>query len=308
MLLSYRSHFLAPLHPLAMETTRHMVIKFVVRYNRQNKQILKFIPMFQGPNYHYDWQVLDHYSGNDFGQEEARSGYNTDGGYTVLLPDGRKQIVTYKVADSESGYIADVRYEGEAELYELPENYVPFTVHNTNYAPNHAYHPTPAPYVAPKPTYKPAPYVAPKSAYKPTPTPYVAPKPTYKPTPAPYVAPKPTYTPTPYVPKPTYGPAPAPAPYVAPKPVYTPRPYLKPEPVRKYGFVPAKEEEKAVEVDPVVPAASEEASPVYVVGSHKEPKMQYPTNKLASSRTTVGDSLFYGDLGRISHDKKKADN
>ena len=36
--------------------------------------------------------MLDHYTGNDFGAEEARSGYKADGGYTVLLPDGRKQV------------------------------------------------------------------------------------------------------------------------------------------------------------------------------------------------------------------------
>ena len=38
-----------------------------------------------------------------------RSGYNTDGEYRVLLPDGRKQIVSYNVADGYSGYVADVR-------------------------------------------------------------------------------------------------------------------------------------------------------------------------------------------------------
>ena len=77
----------------------------------------RFILKTQVPNvptqYRYDWHVADSYSANDFGQEEARSGYNTDGGYTVLLPDGRKQIVTYRVADAYSGYVADVRYEGE---------------------------------------------------------------------------------------------------------------------------------------------------------------------------------------------------
>ncbi len=60
-------------------------------------------------NYQYAYHVQDSYTGNDFGQEEARSGYNTDGEYSVLLPDGRRQIVTYNVADGYSGYVADVR-------------------------------------------------------------------------------------------------------------------------------------------------------------------------------------------------------
>jgi len=59
--------------------------------------------------YQFRWEVKDEYSGQDFGQEEARSGYNTDGEYSVVLPDGRRQIVSYRVSDSESGYVADVR-------------------------------------------------------------------------------------------------------------------------------------------------------------------------------------------------------
>ena len=52
------------------------------------------------------------------------------GEYRVELPDGRVQIVSYH-ADHENGFIADVRYEGEAH-------------------PEPAYHPAPAPY-APAP-------------------------------------------------------------------------------------------------------------------------------------------------------------
>ena len=235
----------------------------------------------QPANYHYDWSVVDHYTGQDFGQEEARSGYNIDGGYTVLLPDGRKQIVTYKVADAHSGYVADVRYEGEAQHYELPADYVPFTVHKT-YAPGHGY--------APKPAYKPAPYVAPKPApyVAPKPAPYVAPKPVYKP--APYVAPEPVYKPAPYVP--------APAPYVQ-RPVYAPAPPA----VRTYNY---KTTTLAPETTPKeVLSITTPAAPVYVKSNYKNPKMQYPDNTLDVHK--AADSLFYGDLGRIRAEHKAKD-
>ena len=132
-------------------------------------------PAYHEPEYHavpakyaYEYSVKDEYSATNFGHSEQRDGYKTSGEYRVALPDGRVQIVTY-TAD-ENGYVADVKYEGEAVYpkYE-PKPYHP--------APKPAYHePKPA-YHEPKPT----------PAYKPAPTPAYtpAPAPTYKPAPEP---------------------------------------------------------------------------------------------------------------------------
>jgi hypothetical protein len=59
--------------------------------------------------YEFEYKVLDYPSGNDFGHKEERDGSVTTGRYYVLLPDGRKQIVTY-VAD-ENGYRPTITYE-----------------------------------------------------------------------------------------------------------------------------------------------------------------------------------------------------
>merc|ERR1711939_799641 len=50
------------------------------------------------------------YSGANFQQTESRDGYATSGSYTVALPDGRTQTVTY--ADNGDGIVQDVTYEG----------------------------------------------------------------------------------------------------------------------------------------------------------------------------------------------------
>jgi len=69
--------------------------------------------VYQGPsNYAFGYSVQDDYSGDDFSHSEVRDGDKTTGEYRVSLPDGRTQIVSY-VAD-ENGYVADVKYEGEA--------------------------------------------------------------------------------------------------------------------------------------------------------------------------------------------------
>ena len=70
---------------------------------------------YEDAKYEFDWQVDEDY--NKFGQEEQRDGDNTQGSYYVDLPDGRRQTVTYYV-DGDSGFVAEVNYEGEARYSE----------------------------------------------------------------------------------------------------------------------------------------------------------------------------------------------
>ena len=44
------------------------------------------------------------------------------GSYTVNLPDGRTQIVTYK-ADHYGGFVADVKYEGNVKIKHTNKTY-----------------------------------------------------------------------------------------------------------------------------------------------------------------------------------------
>lgn len=67
--------------------------------------------------YDFVWHSKD-YSGNDFGHHDSRDGDNTEGSYFVLLPDGRLQTVTYYV-DGDSGFVAEVKYEGVAHYAEV---------------------------------------------------------------------------------------------------------------------------------------------------------------------------------------------
>ena len=66
------------------------------------------------------------------GSSEAADGKAVTGSYSVALPDGRVQTVTY-TADHYNGYVADVKYEGTPVYPEAKP-----------------YHPAPAP------AYKPA--------------------------------------------------------------------------------------------------------------------------------------------------------
>eukprot|EP00095_Tigriopus_kingsejongensis_P007084 maker-scaffold2029_size22350-snap-gene-0.8 protein:Tk07084 transcript:maker-scaffold2029_size22350-snap-gene-0.8-mRNA-1 annotation:"Pro-resilin" len=123
-------------------------------------------------NFRYQVENNEHYEPQMFKQEENRDGYETHGEYSVLLPDGRTQIVTYQV-NGDSGFIADVKFEGEAKYDAYPPKPQPVS----QYQPQPTYAPKPAPTYAPAPTYPPPP--------PPTTAPVYQPRPTYAPQPAP---------------------------------------------------------------------------------------------------------------------------
>merc|ERR1712214_228139 len=103
----------------------------------------------EAPVYQYTYAVKDDYSFSNFNAHEERDGYNTAGAYQVALPDGRTQTVTYTT--TKDGYIADVKYDGEAKY---PE-YIPT-------AP--VYKAAPAPVVKAAPVYHAAPAYSPAPA------------------------------------------------------------------------------------------------------------------------------------------------
>ena len=72
-------------------------------------------PQQSPPKYQFEWAVNDPPSGNDYGQQEGRDGYDPQGSYFVQLPDGRLQRVDYTVS-GDSGFVAQVTYEGEAQF------------------------------------------------------------------------------------------------------------------------------------------------------------------------------------------------
>ena len=104
----------------------------------------------------YGFGVNDQYNGIDFGHHTNSDGKVTTGEYRVLLPDGRTQIVTYRVGE-DTGYEADVTYEGEARPYEAPEvsyDQQPSHVAPTYGQPKLSYEEPQSSYDQPKPTYE----------------------------------------------------------------------------------------------------------------------------------------------------------
>ncbi|KAI9552953.1 hypothetical protein GHT06_020838 [Daphnia sinensis] len=73
--------------------------------------------------YSFNYDVKDKESYADFVHSESSDAKVTTGSYRVELPDGRTQIVSYRADDS--GYTADVQYEGEAQYPEYKEPEAP---------------------------------------------------------------------------------------------------------------------------------------------------------------------------------------
>ena len=87
------------------------------------------------PDYSYGYGVSDPVSGVENTKQETRLGDRTEGSYSTLLPDGRRQIVTYWV-DGDSGYNAKVTYEGVAHHpAPAPARRVPLRPAAASYAP-----------------------------------------------------------------------------------------------------------------------------------------------------------------------------
>ena len=78
----------------------------------------------------YDYAVNDYY-GNEQSRSETHENELTRGKYTVNLPDGRKQIVTYEA--DQNGYRADVSYEPAENSYSDNSNYYSTSKYETNY-------------------------------------------------------------------------------------------------------------------------------------------------------------------------------
>lgn len=96
-------------------------------------------PEYPPQPYEFQYGVSDAYSGTNF---QAIENQNEKGAvvgtYKVNLPDGRVQTVTY-TADDYGGFVADVKYEGEA-VYP-PE---PAEGYGNSYKPAPKYAPGPA--------------------------------------------------------------------------------------------------------------------------------------------------------------------
>ena len=84
-------------------------------------------------NYAFKYNVNDQY-GNEQTRSESHENNLTRGSYSVNLPDGRKQIVSYE-ADN-NGYRANISYEPASSGNSDTQNY--YSTSSYNSAPTYA--------------------------------------------------------------------------------------------------------------------------------------------------------------------------
>merc|ERR1712002_1248058 len=93
-------------HAVAHPVVAHPVAHAVASYNPGD--------LAEPSPYNYQYAVADDYSGANFAQSEANDGTGAvSGSYSVNLPDGRVQHVTYEANDI-TGNVATVTYDGTA--------------------------------------------------------------------------------------------------------------------------------------------------------------------------------------------------
>lgn len=81
-------------------------------------------------NYAFKFNVNDYY-GNEQSRSETREADLTRGQYSVNLPDGRKQVVSYEA--DQNGYRADVSYEPADSANSDPQNYYSTAAYSSGY-------------------------------------------------------------------------------------------------------------------------------------------------------------------------------
>ncbi|XP_068209742.1 pro-resilin-like [Palaemon carinicauda] len=97
---------------------------------------------FEPAKYNFQFGVHDDSTSASFEHQEARDEDETQGSYTVQLPDGRRQTVRYFV-NGDSGYVAEVTYEGEARYPDSDESRE-YSAPRPSYSPPRAPRPRPS--------------------------------------------------------------------------------------------------------------------------------------------------------------------